>query len=127
MLSHASAGPNGSIKALASQRPSAALLPKPRPSSSIRRQSAATWFQPASCDNGQSAAASAGFRATLSPPAAVSVSAIAHLIVRRLAVARHAAGEPVGGPIDHVLDRQDRKSTRLNSSHLGISYAVFCL
>src|SRR5436853_2747477 len=23
--------------------------------------------------------------------------------------------------------RQDRKSTRLNSSHLGISYAVFCL
>src|SRR5258705_2210729 len=25
------------------------------------------------------------------------------------------------------LDRIDRKSTRLNSSHLGISYAVFCL
>src|SRR5205814_8378567 len=25
------------------------------------------------------------------------------------------------------LRRQDRKSTRLNSSHLGISYAVFCL
>src|SRR5205814_10086729 len=25
------------------------------------------------------------------------------------------------------LARQDRKSTRLNSSHLGISYAVFCL
>src|SRR5205814_8344040 len=27
---------------------------------------------------------------------------------------------------DEILDR-DRKSTRLNSSHLGISYAVFCL
>src|SRR3989454_4161581 len=26
-----------------------------------------------------------------------------------------------------VLDRLDRKSTRLNSSHLVISYAVFCL
>src|SRR5438045_4871157 len=26
-----------------------------------------------------------------------------------------------------LLRRQDRKSTRLNSSHLGISYAVFCL
>src|SRR5205814_5766026 len=26
-----------------------------------------------------------------------------------------------------ALSRQDRKSTRLNSSHLGISYAVFCL
>src|SRR5437899_8762797 len=27
----------------------------------------------------------------------------------------------------HHLDGRDRKSTRLNSSHLGISYAVFCL
>src|SRR5258705_5536471 len=26
-----------------------------------------------------------------------------------------------------LLDDLDRKSTRLNSSHLGISYAVFCL
>src|SRR5258705_4488179 len=25
------------------------------------------------------------------------------------------------------VDPEDRKSTRLNSSHLGISYAVFCL
>src|SRR5690606_42152005 len=25
------------------------------------------------------------------------------------------------------VDRQDRKSTRLNSSHVKISYAVFCL
>src|SRR5947199_4576952 len=41
----------------------------------------------------------------------------------------HALGElaiageaPVGPDIP-----RDRKSTRLNSSHLGISYAVFCL
>src|SRR2546427_9402376 len=27
----------------------------------------------------------------------------------------------------HDLHRQDRKSTRLNSSHSQISYAVFCL
>src|SRR5262245_63237297 len=27
----------------------------------------------------------------------------------------------------HGHAEQDRKSTRLNSSHLGISYAVFCL
>src|SRR5205814_2672769 len=26
-----------------------------------------------------------------------------------------------------IKKRRDRKSTRLNSSHLGISYAVFCL
>src|SRR5688500_19081569 len=29
--------------------------------------------------------------------------------------------------VDPVGLRQDRKSTRLNSSHLVISYAVFCL
>src|ERR1035441_115777 len=28
---------------------------------------------------------------------------------------------------DQPMDGPDRKSTRLNSSHLGISYAVFCL
>src|SRR3712207_8791610 len=33
-------------------------------------------------------------------------------------------GEPGAQP--HHLDR-DRKSTRLNSSHANISYAVFCL
>src|SRR5262245_66510868 len=32
-------------------------------------------------------------------------------------------GARVAGPIQ----LSDRKSTRLNSSHLGISYAVFCL
>src|ERR1039458_10557706 len=30
-------------------------------------------------------------------------------------------------PVAADRERQDRKSTRLNSSHLGISYAVFCL
>src|SRR5947199_1414909 len=36
-----------------------------------------------------------------------------------------------GNKIDHSIvpfaNETDRKSTRLNSSHLGISYAVFCL
>src|SRR5262245_63878220 len=41
--------------------------------------------------------------------------------------------EPDGRPADEGQRREqvqvpvDRKSTRLNSSHLGISYAVFCL
>src|SRR3712207_8258732 len=30
-------------------------------------------------------------------------------------------------PVANVKVRQDRKSTRLNSSHANISYAVFCL
>src|SRR5205814_7150556 len=29
--------------------------------------------------------------------------------------------------LHHLEEELDRKSTRLNSSHLGISYAVFCL
>src|SRR5690625_5258617 len=41
-------------------------------------------------------------------------------------------GEPVDFPAggyrgDYVYDIADRKSTRLNSSHVAISYAVFCL
>src|SRR5258705_7024813 len=35
-------------------------------------------------------------------------------------------GELVGEREPMLVD-EDRKSTRLNSSHLGISYAVFCL
>src|SRR3712207_6849707 len=34
---------------------------------------------------------------------------------------------PHGGEIGLVGHRRDRKSTRLNSSHANISYAVFCL
>src|SRR5438045_4793474 len=37
---------------------------------------------------------------------------------------RRGQGVP---PFDAAWDITDRKSTRLNSSHLGISYAVFCL
>src|SRR5262245_63572344 len=33
----------------------------------------------------------------------------------------------VGSGVSEKEARVDRKSTRLNSSHLGISYAVFCL
>src|SRR3712207_4570526 len=29
--------------------------------------------------------------------------------------------------VDGLTDQEDRKSTRLNSSHANISYAVFCL
>src|ERR1035438_6600879 len=36
-------------------------------------------------------------------------------------------GEIIGGIRGQQAAKGDRKSTRLNSSHLGISYAVFCL
>src|SRR5258705_6421167 len=49
-----------------------------------------------------------------------------------VAAAEDLADEGVGlgvGGLQRLQARgaQDRKSTRLNSSHLGISYAVFCL
>src|SRR5437870_8438780 len=31
------------------------------------------------------------------------------------------------GPVSNCCEQSDRKSTRLNSSHVAISYAVFCL
>src|ERR1035438_9320198 len=48
--------------------------------------------------------------------------------VQRIQVGQLEAVHP---SLDHLseerFDALDRKSTRLNSSHLGISYAVFCL
>src|SRR5258705_9647359 len=40
---------------------------------------------------------------------------------------RPPRSRPVPAPAAPPYARRDRKSTRLNSSHLGISYAVFCL
>src|SRR5690625_6899986 len=44
----------------------------------------------------------------------------------RTEVTLAALGHVFADDPDH-LRRQDRKSTRLNSSHVAISYAVFCL
>src|SRR5437870_9633467 len=38
-----------------------------------------------------------------------------------------AAGQPCGLSVREDVSPIDRKSTRLNSSHVAISYAVFCL
>src|SRR5436309_11181425 len=40
---------------------------------------------------------------------------------------KSATGRPADGAQSHPDDARDRKSTRLNSSHVKISYAVFCL
>src|SRR4051812_49745959 len=57
---------------------------------------------------------------------------IAHRCPRRQARLEHVrrlGAEPRGLPQHDVgqLADLDRKSTRLNSSHMSISYAVFCL
>src|SRR6266571_4522597 len=47
-----------------------------------------------------------------------------HDLARPRTTGRWPAGQPRGRPAPR---RGDRKSTRLNSSHMSISYAVFCL
>src|SRR5262245_63532529 len=67
-------------------------------------------------------------RSTLFPYTTLFRSHDAHVLAPQLARVPHAAG--VRDHVDlavHVVGVVDRKSTRLNSSHLGISYAVFCL
>src|SRR5690242_21370103 len=58
-------------------------------------------------------------RSTLFPYTTLfrSLQAAVVLVVEGRPLRARAAGE----------DRLDRKSTRLNSSHMSISYAVFCL
>src|SRR2546426_8603091 len=46
---------------------------------------------------------------------------------RREPEALRVRHRPVVPAVDQDQSRRDRKSTRLNSSHLVISYAVFCL
>src|SRR3712207_7437634 len=46
-------------------------------------------------------------------------------LARRVAVAGPA--DELNHRVEVVLRDEDRKSTRLNSSHANISYAVFCL
>src|SRR2546427_4989963 len=49
-------------------------------------------------------------------------------LFRSLPAGDHGAvGRPSDGRLRHGAERGDRKSTRLNSSHSQISYAVFCL
>src|SRR3712207_7920919 len=67
---------------------------------------------------------------TLSLHDALPISAVA---AAASPVHKSTAGRQVGEPPTrdvpgcHSARRRDRKSTRLNSSHANISYAVFCL
>src|SRR3712207_7312237 len=50
------------------------------------------------------------------------------LLDRREVAGRHLGRELLPARrVDPLADDADRKSTRLNSSHANISYAVFCL
>src|SRR5688572_31839670 len=78
-------------------------------------------------------------RSTLFPYTTLFRSSIIHEAAQRVAptptnpIREHATRRDViaerksAGKDDDLNARQDRKSTRLNSSHSQISYAVFCL
>src|SRR5258705_9302918 len=60
----------------------------------------------------------------------VCVAVLAPLLLLGVGYVHRLEGTtPVRGSdtLTGVVPSRDRKSTRLNSSHLGISYAVFCL
>src|SRR5690554_7063209 len=52
---------------------------------------------------------------------------VANQPLEALQVIHDEVGALIGGESSSEADGQDRKSTRLNSSHVRISYAVFCL
>src|SRR5262245_40212845 len=55
-------------------------------------------------------------------------SSLARAIQEHLDLKQRNASLDNAMPLDrYSIEDPDRKSTRLNSSHLGISYAVFCL
>src|SRR2546426_8573518 len=63
---------------------------------------------------------------SLGEPRACRIEQLAHRLARvRLRLEHEQMSEPLV-PVPQVR-LVDRKSTRLNSSHLVISYAVFCL
>src|SRR2546426_2437244 len=75
-------------------------------------------------------------RSTLFPYTTLFRSALGNVAEERvggdnLAIDKARRGIPLDRELSSVLGdeggTQDRKSTRLNSSHLVISYAVFCL
>src|ERR1035441_10813465 len=63
-------------------------------------------------------------RSTLFPYTTLFRSVGGPIRRNRLFFFTHYEGIRIALPL---VARTDRKSTRLNSSHLGISYAVFCL
>src|SRR2546421_5949307 len=59
--------------------------------------------------------------------ARVVAMVVAHVVDDRVELFERAKGGRVAPVVAHCEAFEDRKSTRLNSSHDQISYAVFCL
>src|SRR3712207_6985230 len=67
------------------------------------------------------------FRSFRWTDAAFETPAPEELVIYELHVGTFSDAGTFEGAIPHLTALADRKSTRLNSSHANISYAVFCL
>src|SRR2546429_1609688 len=89
----------------------------------IRRPPRSTLFPYTTLFRSRCAATSSGLRNLLRPPSAAAGNPVWRTVeLTAILVGRGSDGSPERTP-----HRIDRKSTRLNSSHGYISYAVFCL
>src|SRR5438128_8437545 len=90
-------------------RPAAVCATCTRPCARNTRQSAASWFQLASRASASTSPNSDGASDGLTANASSEV-AIAGIVVGVLAQARHAAGDPVRGPVDELAERHARRA-----------------
>src|SRR3712207_8147497 len=56
-----------------------------------------------------------------------ALTAVSHLLAKGMQRKEQTVRQQLREWYDDVPRKRDRKSTRLNSSHANISYAVFCL
>src|SRR5690606_39498157 len=99
--------------------------PAPPPTSTLSLHDALPFcFNPAALDAQEQAAAQAAAAAPEQPKAAVEAPAAQEATPVAVEVAQEA---PAATEAAQQAEEVDRKSTRLNSSHVKISYAVFCL
>src|SRR5699024_12103214 len=103
--------------------PSPPPAPRPRPSFPTRRSSDLRYRgEPLkaikSFDSAGQVVLLNSFSKTLSPGIRVGCAFGRQDIIRKMTIAKQSA--------DTHTSNLDRKSTRLNSSHVSISYAVFC-
>src|SRR5699024_12070756 len=97
----------------------------------VESSSASSVDNPLSCD-GCSSTVSDSVTVTSGSDASglasdVSSVELPHPVIASPAANTNAAKGFVGVLVDIAASPRDRKSTRLNSSHVSISYAVFCL
>src|SRR5258708_23255758 len=64
---------------------------------------------------------------TRSAPSEIDANTSSSMILVRMMIGQRGSFLRSAALADHHAHQEDRKSTRLNSSHQIISYAVFCL